>query len=130
MELKDFIKEYLQHSTLGVSEIVTKASRDFAWAFENDPQCRSWYITQRLKELDVEPDRFCCLELALWNLEDLTQTRYNTQGSSPEKFVIYWNDFRAYGIRHSSGTYYVPLNCCPWCGNKLPEFDWFKQYRE
>lgn len=130
MELSDFIRQYLQYSKISITDILTKTSFEFATAFENDPQCRNWYIRQRFKDLHIDANQFCCLELALWHLEDRTQTVQNDQKPSPEKFVIYWEDFKAFGIQHSSQKFCIPLNYCPWCGTRLPQFDYHTQYRK
>lgn len=128
MEFKDFIKQYLLYSKISVSEIVTKASFEFAWAFINDLQCRNWYIRQRYFDLGLDAQDYCCLELASWILEDVTQKEKKHQHPSPEKFVIFWEDFKSYGIQHSTQTHSIHINFCPWCGKRLPEFDYFSQF--
>ncbi|RYD97670.1 MAG: hypothetical protein EOP54_10180 [Sphingobacteriales bacterium] len=122
MELKSFIQQYLLYARMPVTDISTKASFEFAWAFINDPECRSWYIRQRFKDLGRDAHQYCCFELALWHLEDVTQTVQKQQRPSPEKFVIYWEDFRSFGIQHSSQKFCIELNYCPWCGKRL-EFE-------
>lgn len=128
MELSDFIRHYLQYARIPVTDIPTQTPSEFAVAFENDPQCRNWYIRQRLKDLHIDAGRFCCLELALWNLEDLTQRVQKDEKPSPKKFVIYWEEFRAFGIQHPSQKFCVPISHCPWCGQQLSQFDYYTQY--
>ncbi|WP_162903116.1 DUF6980 family protein [Taibaiella koreensis] len=130
MELRDFIGQYLLYSRMPVTEILKKAPFAFAMAFTNDPQCRNWYIRQRFKDLHIDVDQFCCLEFALWHLEDLTQKVRKKEIPSPEKFVIYWDDFKAFGMQHPSQKFCVPVNYCPWCGKRLPQFDYYTQYHE
>ncbi|MBL7707282.1 MAG: hypothetical protein JNM21_17180 [Taibaiella sp.] len=130
MELKDFIRQYLLYSRLSISELTTKASFEFAMAFLNDPECRSWYIRQRFKDLNRDARELCCIEFAAWHLEDVTQKAQQKERPSAEKFVLYWEDFKSFGIQHSSQQFFVPINYCPWCGKRLPEFDYYTQYHK
>ncbi len=120
MELKSFMQQYLLYARLPVTDIPAKASFEFAHAFLNQPECRSWYIRQRFKDLNRDAHQYCCLEFALWHLEDVSQTIQERQRPSPEKFVIYWEDFKRFGIQHPSHKFCLELNYCPWCGKRLP----------
>jgi hypothetical protein len=48
---------------------------------------------------------------------------------SPEVPVVYNPKFREFGIQIlDGGTSILQINCCPWCGEMLPESlrnDWF-----
>lgn len=128
MELRDFIKQYLMYCRIPVSEIPQKATFEFAMAFTNDSQCREWFIMQRYRDLKIDAAEFCCIEFATWHLEDITQTVQHNQHPSPEKFVIYWKDFKSFGIQHSSQKFCLPLHFCPWCGKQLRPIEYYKQH--
>lgn len=70
-----------------------------------------WYRSDRLA-------RFCCGKMT-------------TAVKSDEIPIVYWPQFREFGIRVlDGGSSLIVLNTCPWCGQRLPESlrdKWFEK---
>jgi hypothetical protein len=125
MDLQEFKARYKSLTLTSFDMLGLEGAQDleFADAFINNPECRAWYIEQRLRELDFDYHRFCCLELGLWCLEDINTKRgfraVHAAKPGSHRMIIFWEDFHSFGVRNSGGNYYVPLNYCPWCGKRL-----------
>lgn len=133
MYLDEFKKLYPKFSKVPVAKISDlKSGEDltneeiffFAWQLNNDKVCLKWYVKQRLKDLGHEGRAFCCSDMGKWMIESIKCENKGNHNRNNEWFALYWHDLDAYGLRHPSRRFTVPINYCPWCGKKLPKYVW------
>jgi hypothetical protein len=80
--------------------------------------CMNIYLKRIIIDRGYNPDDFCCLDMA----DKLTFVcdDHPKPGSCHDYVIIYLSQYREYCIRIENNIH-QKINCCPWCGVRLPD---------
>lgn len=70
---------------------------------------------------EIRKEDFCCSMMASWVIIP-GERRIFDDGDWEDKIIWYLPNFDEYGIPiQDGGSSMVTIQCCPWCGRRLPE---------
>lgn len=86
-------------------------------ALLNDKKCIDWTLKRQIKSAGLNPDKYCCLDMAYHLIED-KKTKRKTKINYDS--IMLTTKRKEFGIPiHDGGTSFIKINYCPWCGHKL-----------
>jgi hypothetical protein len=82
--------------------------------------CEDWYQTNQLELRGVDPAGYPCIHIAFY-VTNLCET-HSDPWECPNAPIVYIEQYDEYGIPiRDSESEYWKIDCCPWCGIRLPE---------